>query len=147
MQFYEYKMSGKEDATLLNTISNGEAEKLHVLESRYLLGQYYHKRAFEAIELGKDHTKEQYKALQQYKRATSSPIIGKILFYIEQMRLNPYGVDFQDELFQFEFMNDLLTYTFVLSIVMFIMYYKRSKKLDEIHKKELEKRHEEKRIQ
>ena len=64
MQFYEYKMSGKEDATLLNTISNGEAEKLHVLESRYLLGQYYHKRAFEAIELGNDHTKEQYKALQ-----------------------------------------------------------------------------------
>lgn len=44
-------------------------------------------------------------------------------------------------------MNDLLTYTFVLSIVMFILYYKRSKKLDEIHKKELEKRHEEKRIQ
>jgi len=63
-------------------ISNGEAEKLHVLESRYLLGQHYHKKSFETLQKGKDNTKEQYKAMQEYKRATNSQIIGKILFYI-----------------------------------------------------------------
>lgn len=45
-------------------ISNGEAEKLHVLESRYLLGQHYHKRSFETLQKGRDNTKEQYKAMQ-----------------------------------------------------------------------------------
>jgi len=33
-------------------------------------------------------------------------------------------------MFEFGFVDDLLTYTFVLSIVIFILYYKRSKKLD-----------------
>lgn len=72
--------------------------------------------------------------------------MGIILFYIEEIFSNPYGVNFQDKLFQFEFVNDLLVYTFILSILLFVLYYKRSKKLDEIHKKQLEKRQEENRI-
>lgn len=73
---------------MLSTISNGEPDKLHVLESRYLLGQFYHNKSFELLKKGKDNTKEQYKALQEYKRASSSPLIGKILFYIEEINLN-----------------------------------------------------------
>ena len=46
MNFYEHKMNKKEDPVLLSTISNGEADKLHVLEARYLLGQYYHRKGF-----------------------------------------------------------------------------------------------------
>jgi hypothetical protein len=43
-------------------------------------------------------------------------------------------------------MDDFFTYTFVLSILIFVLYYKRSKKLDEIHRKELEKLKDEERI-
>jgi hypothetical protein len=53
--------------------------------------------------------------------------------------LNPEGIDLEDDLFEFGFINDFLTFTFVLSILVFVLYYKRSKKLDEIHRKELEK--------
>ena len=49
-------------------------------------------------------------------------------------------------MFQFGLIDDLLTYTFVLSIVVFVLYYKRSKKLDEIHRKELKKLKDEERI-
>lgn len=81
MHFYDYKMTQKEDGSRLSSIANGSPTKLHVLESRYLLGQIYHKKAFKAKEEGNDYTKDQYNALQEYKRATSSPILGKILFY------------------------------------------------------------------
>ena len=64
MNFYEYKTSGQHNPSLLSTISNAEPDKLHVLESRYLLGQYYHNKSFELLNKGKDNTKEQYKAFQ-----------------------------------------------------------------------------------
>lgn len=66
MNFYEYKMSRTtHDPTTLNAIStSGDSSKLYILQSRYLLGKYYHNKSFQLLMSGKDHIKDQYNALK-----------------------------------------------------------------------------------
>lgn len=119
---------------ILSTLASGDSSKLYVLEARYLLGQLYHSTGLKNRETL--NPQEHRKVMGEYNRAVKSELLGQLIFTIEQYRLTgQLHFTFSES----SIGQDLLTYIFILAIVVFVLYYLRSKRFDHFHKMELEK--------
>lgn len=88
---------------------------------------------------------DQFRVTAEYKRATNSEFLGHVVYFIEEYFIKSDEFDWEE--MKPGIVKDFLTYTFVLSVSWFVLYYLRSKRMDDLHKSELAKAIEKKRLQ
>ena len=94
-----------------------------------MLGKLYHTKALS--EKRPLTLQERTKIQGEYSRAIKSELLGMLIFHIEEYLVSG-EVSFV--FWESGFGKGLLAYIFVLAIGAFVLYYLRSKRLDEFHK-------------
>ena len=113
LKFFKYKKT--KEPILLHRLADLGENSFHVLESRFLLGKYYHHTEITDVSL----ERRQKRALEEYRRATKNKFLADLIFSIEGGDLKETG----------KIGSDLMVYLTVILALAIFCYYKKNKAL------------------